>query len=230
MNSTNIFSPQKDILFEDNHLIIVNKPPTIIVQGDKTGDVTLIDIVKEYVKKKYLKKGDVFLGLVHRLDRPVSGIVIFARTSKALARMNEIFKTRSIDKKYWAITKNGPPENEGKLIHFIKKDSAKNKSFTYNYEVPESKRAELTYKIIGHSESFYLWEITLLTGRHHQIRAQLSAINCPIKGDLKYGFPRSNENAAIDLHAAYISFTHPVKKEKIEVSAPPPATKVWSLF
>jgi len=218
------------ILFEDNHLIIINKKSGEIVQGDKTGDVPLLDEVKNYIKVKYNKPGDVFLGLIHRLDRPVSGIVMFAKTSKALARMNELFRERQITKKYWAITKNKPPDTEGTLTHYLIKDSAKNKSTAYEIERKGTSKAVLDYKIIAHSDSFYLIEVNLHTGRHHQIRAQLSAINCIIKGDVKYGYQRANENGSINLHAVYASFIHPVNKEKIEIFAPLPEDKTWSLF
>lgn len=218
------------ILFEDNHLIIINKKSGEIVQGDKTGDVPLLEVVKKYIKLKYYKPGDVFLGCIHRLDRPVSGIVMFAKTSKALARMNELFKERHITKKYWAVTKNKPPDAEGTLTHFLIKDSAKNKSFAYDIEKKGTSKAVLDYKIIAHSDSFYLLEIHLHTGRHHQIRAQLAAVNCTIKGDVKYGFQRANDNGSINLHAVYASFMHPVTKEKIEIKAPLPDDKTWQLF
>jgi len=218
------------ILYEDNHLIIINKKSGEIVQGDKTGDTPLLDEVKNYIKVKYNKPGDVFLGLIHRLDRPVSGIVMFAKTSKALARMNELFKERHIIKKYWAVTKNKPPDNEGILTHFLIKDSAKNKSTAYEVEKKGTSKAVLEYKLIASSDSFNLLEINLHTGRHHQIRAQLSTINCTIKGDVKYGYQRANENGSINLHAVYICFTHPVNKEKIEIIAPLPDEKTWKLF
>jgi len=228
-NTKNIPQPL-DILYEDNHLIIVNKKPGAIVQGDKTGDTPLLEIIKDYIKEKYNKPGDVFLGLVHRLDRPVSGIVIFARTSKALERMNQIFKNRLIEKKYWAIVKNQPSPINGSLVHFLIKNNNLNKSFVCETQIEGAKKGELTYKTIATSKTFFLLEIELHTGRHHQIRAQLSSIGCPIKGDLKYGFNRSNTDGSINLHAAYISFEHPVKKEKISVSAPPPDEPTWALF
>ena len=218
------------ILFEDNHLIIINKKSGKIVQGDKTRDIPLLEDVKNYIKVKYNKPGDVFLGLIHRLDRPVSGIVMFAKTSKALTRMNELFRDRQIIKKYWALTKNKPSETEGILTHYLIKDSAKNKSAAYGVEKKGTSKAVLDYKIIANSDSFYLLEINLHTGRHHQIRAQLAAINCTIKGDVKYGFQRANENGSINLHAVYVSFIHPVTKEKIEIKAPLPDEKTWKLF
>jgi len=218
------------ILFEDNHLIIINKKSGEIVQGDKTGDVPLLEDVKDYIKYKYNKPGDVFLGLIHRIDRPVSGIVMFARTSKSLTRMNQLFHDRHIEKKYWAIVKNKPAEKEGLLTHYLIKDNYKNISKVYNYEKKGAVKAVLDYKIIAQSDTFYLLEVNLHTGRHHQIRAQLSAINCPIKGDIKYGYNRTNENASICLHAVYASFIHPVTKEKIEIKAPLPDDKTWQLF
>jgi len=221
---------QERILYEDNHLIVINKLPSEIVQGDKTGDAPLTESVKTYIKEKYNKSGNVFLGLVHRLDRPVSGIVIFARTSKALTRMNDIFKQRQIDKKYWAIVKNKPPLQEGTLEHYLLRNQKQNKSYAFSDERAGSKRALLHYKTIGKTDSFYLLEITLETGRHHQIRAQLSAINCPIKGDLKYGYPRSNLNASISLHAVAVSFNHPIKDEQLRIIANPPMEKLWQLF
>lgn len=218
------------ILFEDNHLIIINKQSGEIVQGDKTGDVPLLDDVKKYIKIKYNKPGDVFLGCIHRLDRPVSGIVMFAKTSKALARMNELFKERLITKKYWAIVKNKPPDSEGVLTHYLIKDSAKNKSFAYDTEKKGTSKAVLDYKLIAKSDSFYLLEINLHTGRHHQIRAQLATINCIIKGDVKYGYQRANDNGSINLHAVYAGFVHPVTKAKVEIKAPLPEEKTWGLF
>ncbi len=218
------------ILYEDNHLIIINKAPGDIVQGDETGDVPLLEEVKDYVKEKYHKPGDVFLGLVHRIDRPVSGIVIFARTSKALARMNELFQTRQITKKYLAVTRFKPPETQATLTHYLIKNNYKNKSIAYNYEKKGASKAVLDYELIAQSDSFFLLEINLHTGRHHQIRAQLAEVGCPIKGDLKYGDKRSNEDGSISLHAAFISFSHPVSKETITITAPAPDNKVWNFF
>ena len=219
------------VLYEDNHIIIVSKTVNEIVQGDKTGDATLIDAVKQYIKVKYNKPGDVFLGLAHRLDRPTSGIVVFARTSKALSRLNAMFRDGEIHKTYWAITANCPKETEGTLENFIQKNEKLNKSFIAPKETKEAKKAILKYRIISKSDRYYLWEINLLTGRHHQIRCQLAAINCPIKGDLKYGYPRSNPDGGLSLHARKVEFIHPVSKNKINVTAPvPEGDKLWGYF
>jgi len=215
------------VLYEDNHVIIVNKRPGDIVQGDKTGDIPLSEVVKEYIKDKYNKPGNVYLGVVHRLDRPTSGIVLFAKTSKALPRLNKLFKEKEARKTYWAIVKNAPPKQKDSLVHFLKRNTKQNKSVAHIKEVPESKKAILHYTIQKKLDNYYLLEIDLETGRHHQIRSQLSAIGCPIKGDLKYGFDRSNKDASIHLHARKLSFVHPVSKEKIEVLAPPPVDPVW---
>ncbi|MCQ2975510.1 MAG: RNA pseudouridine synthase [Bacteroidales bacterium] len=215
------------VLYEDNHVIIVSKTTSEIVQGDKTGDKTLIDSVKEYIKEKYNKPGEVFLGLTHRLDRPTSGIVIFARTSKALSRMNELFRKGDVHKTYWAITSNIPKNQEGELVNFLVKNEKQNKSYVVSEQNKDAKKAILNYKIISHSERYYLWEINLLTGRHHQIRCQLAKIDCPIKGDLKYGFPRSNPDGGISLHARSVSFIHPVSKKEINVVAPVPDDNLW---
>ncbi len=231
MKNTKIFTPISErILYQDNHLIIVNKLPSEIVQGDKTGDTPLSETVKAYIKDAYHKPGNVFTGVIHRIDRPTSGAVVFARTSKALKRMNELVKDRSMKKTYWAIVKNMPGEQEAKLKHYLVRNNKKNKSFAYNKSVTDSKEARLSYKLIGKSDTYYLLEIDLKTGRHHQIRAQLAAIGCPIKGDLKYGFPRSNKDASISLHARSIEFIHPVKKENISVIAPPPPDALWEKF
>jgi 23S rRNA pseudouridine1911/1915/1917 synthase len=219
-----------EVLYEDNHIIVVNKRPSDIVQGDKTGDAPLSDFVKEYVKEKYNKPGEVFIGTVHRIDRPVSGVVIFARTSKALARMNKMFQTKEIQKTYWAVVKNMPPTEEGNLVHYLKKNEAKNMSTAFDKEVPEAKRSELNYKLIASSNTFHLLEINPITGRHHQIRVQLAKIGCPIKGDVKYGFNRGNTDASIHLHARQIEFTHPVKLEKMCIVAPPPNESLWKAF
>jgi 23S rRNA pseudouridine1911/1915/1917 synthase len=219
-----------EILYEDNHLIIINKKAGTLVQGDKTGDVSLDLKVKEYIRQKYDKPGDVFLGVTHRIDRPTSGIVIFARTSKALARMNEIFKNKEIKKIYWAITSDIPEKQEGKLEHFLVRNQTKNKSFASNKEEKYSKLAVLNYKFIKSSDNYHLAEIEIITGRHHQIRTQLSKIGCPIKGDLKYGAKRSNKDASISLHARRVEFMHPVKKEKIIIEAPVPKDQLWSFF
>ncbi|MEZ4858762.1 MAG: RluA family pseudouridine synthase [Flavobacteriaceae bacterium] len=217
-----------EVLYEDNHLLIVNKRPGDIVQGDKTGDIPLSEISKEYLSKKYSKPGEVFLGVVHRLDRPTSGIVVFARTSKALTRMNKLFSERETKKTYWAVVKNSPPKREDRLIHFLKRNPKQNKSYAYLKEVPDSKKAILAYKIIKELKNYFALEIELETGRHHQIRSQLAAINCPIKGDVKYGFDRSNEDGSIHLHARMLRFIHPVKKEPIEVIALPPQETIWN--
>jgi 23S rRNA pseudouridine1911/1915/1917 synthase len=215
------------ILHEDNHLIVVNKRVGDIVQGDKTGDKPLSDVVKEYIKDKYNKPGEVFLGVVHRLDRPTTGIVVFARTSKALTRMNELFSNRETQKTYWAVVKNKPPKNEEILVHFIKRNEKNNTSKAHIKEVPDSKMASLEYKIIKELDNYFGLEIQLHTGRHHQIRAQLSAIGSPIKGDLKYGFDRSNPDGGIHLHARKLVFIHPVTKENITIIAPTPDEVIW---
>ncbi|HSD14734.1 MAG TPA: RluA family pseudouridine synthase [Flavobacterium sp.] len=216
------------ILHEDNHIIVVNKRVGDIVQGDKTGDKPLSDVVKEYIKEKYNKPGEVFLGVVHRLDRPTTGIVVFARTSKALARLNEMFSKRETQKTYWAVVKNQPPKTEDLLVHFLKRNPKNNTSKAHTKEVPESKKASLDYKIIKKLDNYYALEINLHTGRHHQIRSQLSAIGCPIKGDLKYGFDRSNPDGGIHLHARKLIFTHPVSKEHLEITAPLPNDSIWN--
>lgn len=219
-----------DILYEDNHIIAVNKKPSQIVQGDKTGDAPLSDYVKAYIKEKYAKPGEVFLGTVHRIDRPVSGVVLFARTSKALTRLNEMFKTKEIKKTYWAAVKEKPETESGTLINYLKKNEAKNRSFTHPEGTPGALRCELDFKIIAHATHYYLLEINPHTGRHHQIRVQLSAMGSPIKGDVKYGFKRGNEDASIHLHARSVDFIHPVSKEKIHITAPPPDEVLWNEF
>jgi 23S rRNA pseudouridine1911/1915/1917 synthase len=218
------------ILYEDNHLLVVNKLPSEIVQGDKTGDRTLADDVKAYIKEKYDKPGEVFLGIVHRLDRPVSGVVVFARTGKALSRMNEMFRSRDLTKTYWAVSAQKPPADADNLVHYLIKNEEKNKSRAYDREVNNSLRAELNYRLLGSIDRYHLLEVELLTGRHHQIRVQLAAIGCIIKGDLKYGAPRSNANASIHLHARRLQFIHPVKKEAIDIVAQPPDDAVWNAF
>ncbi len=223
-------SIDQDILYEDNHLIILNKRPSDIVQGDKTGDEPLSETLKSYIRQKYGKPGDVFLGVVHRLDRPVSGALIFARTSKALTRLNIMLRDGLIRKTYWAVVKNCPPAAEEHLIQYLTRNTDKNKTFVHEKPVAGSQRAELIYKLIDKSDGYYLLEIQLLTGRHHQIRAQLSAMGCPIKGDLKYGYPRSNPGGSIHLHARSIELVHPTKKELLKVLAPPPADKLWNFF
>lgn len=218
------------VLYEDNHIIIVNKTCSEIVQGDKTGDKPLSEIVKEYLKEKYNKPGNVFCGVTHRLDRPTSGIVIFAKTSKSLSRLNEMFKTKDIKKTYWAIVKKSPKESTGTLQNYLVRNEKQNKSYAYDVEKPNSKKAILHYQIISRSDNYNLLEIDLETGRHHQIRCQLAKIGCPIKGDLKYGAERSNPDGGISLHARHISFIHPVSKELIEVTAPLPDEKLWSVL
>ncbi|MBL0013066.1 MAG: RNA pseudouridine synthase [Flavobacterium sp.] len=215
------------ILHEDNHIIVVNKRVGDIVQGDKTGDKPLSEVVKEYIKDKYNKPGEVFLGVVHRLDRPTSGIVVFARTSKALTRLNEMFSARETQKTYWAVVKNKPDKTEDTLVHFLKRNEKNNTSKAHLKEIPDSKIAKLDYKIIRELNSYFVLEIDLHTGRHHQIRAQLAAIGCPIKGDLKYGFDRSNPDGGIHLHARKLVFVHPVSKEKIDLVAATPKNSVW---
>ena len=210
------------VVYEDNHIIIVNKAASEIVQGDKTGDIPLSDKLKQYLKEKYGKPGNVFVGVTHRLDRPVSGLVLFAKTGKALSRLNGMFRDGKVHKTYWAIVQHCPPSPEGELVHYLVRNTVQNKSYAYDREVPESKKAVLDYKVIGHSDRYFLLEIRLLTGRHHQIRCQLAKIGCPIKGDLKYGSPRSNPDGSICLHARRISFMHPVSKQPVEVEAPTP--------
>ncbi len=218
------------VLYEDNHIIIVNKEVGEIVQGDKTGDKPLSDIVKDFLKKKYNKPGNVFCGVTHRLDRPTSGVVVFAKTSKALSRLNEMFKKEQIQKTYWAVVKKLPDKSEDTLMHYLIKNEKNNKSTAYDTEKPNTKRAVLHYKLIDKSANYYLLEINLETGRHHQIRCQLAKIGCPIKGDLKYGFERSNPDGGICLHARKISFIHPVSKEEINVVAPTPPDALWQAF
>jgi 23S rRNA pseudouridine1911/1915/1917 synthase len=223
-----ISTPQNlQVLYEDNHLIVINKRPGDIVQGDKTGDTPLSDVVKEYIKIKYNKPGNVYLGVVHRLDRPTSGIVVFSKTSKALPRLNKLFKDKDAKKTYWAVVKNSPPKQKDTLLHYMKRNPKQNKSYAHTKEVPDSKKAVLEYHIIKELNNYFLLEIDLHTGRHHQIRSQLSAIGSPIKGDLKYGFDRSNKDASIHLHARKLTFVHPVKKEPLNIIAPPPADAIW---
>lgn len=217
-------------LYEDNHVIIISKNVGEIVQGDKTGDTPLSETVKAYIKEKYGKPGAVFLGVVHRLDRPVSGVVLFARTSKALTRLNEMFRTQAIQKTYWAVVQNLPPQPEATLTHYLVRNEKMNKSFAYDHERTGAKKAVLDYKVIAHSEHYHLLEVHLHTGRHHQIRCQLAAIGCPIRGDLKYGAPRSNPDGGICLHASSIRFEHPVSHQWIDVQAPIPTTGVWKAF
>lgn len=217
-----------EVLYEDNHLLIVNKRSGDIVQGDKTGDKPLSELMKQYLKEKYNKPGNVFLGVAHRLDRPATGIVIFARTDKALSRLNAMFRDRTIHKTYWAVVKNCPTELEGTLIHHLKKNEKLNKSFVCAANEQGALRSELRYKVIAHSNTYHLLEVELITGRHHQIRVQLSAIGCPIKGDLKYKSQRSNVDGSIHLHARKVEFVHPVSQEEICVVAPTPPDTVWN--
>jgi len=217
-----------NVLFEDNHIIVVNKRVGDIAQGDKTGDKPLSDVVKEYLKDKYNKPGKVFLGVVHRLDRPTTGVVIFARTTKALTRLNELFKIRETKKTYWAVVKKKPEPESGSLVHYLKRDEKRNMSKAHLKEVPESKLASLDYKVIKQLDNYTVLEVDLHTGRHHQIRAQLSAIGSPIKGDLKYGADRSNPDGGISLHARKLVFVHPVTKDELTIVAPVPDDSVWN--
>ncbi|MBK7129461.1 MAG: RNA pseudouridine synthase [Crocinitomicaceae bacterium] len=219
-----------EILYEDNHIIAVNKKGGDIVQGDKTGDRTLGDDVKAYIKEKYKKPGDVFLGTVHRIDRPTTGIVLFARTSKALERLNKMFQTKEIQKTYWAVTENPPPTQQGTLIHYLTRNEKQNKSYPHATEIKDSKKAELNYYYEGKSNHYFFIRIEPITGRHHQIRVQLSAIGCVIKGDLKYGARRSNPDGSIHLHAQKVVFIHPVSKEEIVINAPAPNEPNWNEF
>ena len=220
-----------NVIFEDNHLIAVAKKAGDIVQGDKTGDVPLSDMVKAYLKEKYHKPGEVFLGVVHRLDRPVSGVVLFARTSKALPRLNKMFaEHQAVRKTYLAIVANRPPEPQGTLTHWLTRNEKQNLARAYDREVPNSKKAVLDYRLVAQSERYYLLEIELHTGRHHQIRCQLAKMGCPIKGDLKYGAERSNPDGSISLHAYHVTFEHPVSHEMIDVKAPLPEDSLWQSF
>ena len=218
------------VLYEDNHIIIVSKTTGEIVQGDKTGDKPLSETVKQYIKEAYAKPGDVFLGVVHRLDRPVFGLVLFARTSKALSRLNAMFANGEVKKRYWAIVKDMPPQSEGTLTHWLVRNEKQNKSYAYDREVPHSKKAILDYKVIGKSDNYYLLEVDLKTGRHHQIRCQLAKMGCPIKGDLKYGAKRSNPDGSISLLSHSMQLIHPVSKKEIVVEAPLPNDNLWRSF
>ena len=215
------------VLYEDNHIIIVNKESGEIVQGDKTGDIPLSDKVKQYIKKTHAKPGDVFLGVVHRLDRPVSGVVIFAKTSKALTRLNNMFRDGEVHKTYWALCSNRPEKMEGDLDNWLVRNEKQNKSYVYDREKPHAKRTRLHYEVIGVTDRYTLIEIHLMTGRHHQIRSQLAHIGCPIKGDLKYGAKRSNPDGSISLLARRVEFIHPVSKEHIMIEAPLPEDNIW---
>lgn len=219
-----------EVVYEDNHIIIINKASGEIVQGDKSGDTPLADLVKDYIKRKYNKPGNVFLGVVHRLDRPVSGLVVFARTSKALTRLNDMFRNGDIHKTYWAITRNRPPEEEATLTHWITRNTQQNKSYAADRERPNSKKAMLRYRLIGCTDNYHLLEVQLMTGRHHQIRCQLAHIGCPIKGDLKYGAQRSNPDGSICLHARRVEFVHPVTKQNVVAEAPLPTLPPWNAF
>ena len=215
------------VVYEDNHIIIVAKSSGEIVQGDKTGDVPLSETVKQYIKEKYHKPGNVFLGVVHRLDRPVSGLVVFAKTSKALSRLCNMFRDGEVHKTYWAITKNAPKQSQGTVTSWLVRNEKQNKSYSYDHEVPNSKKAILKYRLIGHTDNYSLLEVNLLTGRHHQIRCQLASIGCAIKGDLKYGAQRSNPDGSISLLSRRVQFTHPVSKEPIDIFSPIPDDNLW---
>lgn len=218
------------VLYEDNHIIIVSKQSGEIVQGDKTGDAPLSETVAAYLKEKYAKPGNVFVGVTHRLDRPVSGIVVLAKTSKALSRMNEMFRDGNVDKRYLAIVRNRPPHDSGELVNWLVRNEARNRSFAYDREVPGSKKAILRYRLVASSVNYHLLEIELMTGRHHQIRCQLAKMGCPIKGDLKYGAERSNPDGSISLHAWHVMFEHPVSHIQIDVKAPLPDDALWQSF
>ena len=218
------------VVYEDNHIIVVNKTASEIVQGDKTGDTPLSEMVQLYLKEKYNKPGNVFIGVPHRLDRPVSGLVVLAKTSKALARLNDMFRNGDVKKTYWAIVKDRPKELEGELQHWLVRNEKQNKSYAYDKEVKNSKKAILCYKLIAHSVNYHLLEVDLKTGRHHQIRCQLAKMGCPIKGDLKYGSPRSNPDGSICLHARRVRFIHPVSKLEIDLIAPLPLGNLWAGF
>ena len=218
------------VLYEDNHIIIVSKAAGEIVQGDKTGDEPLTARVKAYIKERYAKPGAVFLGVTHRLDRPVGGVVVFARTSKGLTRMNDLFRQGRVDKTYLAIVANRPPQEAGELHHWLARNEKQNKSYAYDHEVPGSKEARLRYRLVGQSDRYFLLAVELLTGRHHQIRCQLAKMGCPIRGDLKYGAPRSNPDGSISLHAWRIKFEHPVSHKQICVTAPLPGDALWNVL
>lgn len=219
-----------EILYEDNHIIVVNKTCSEIVQGDKSGDMPLSEMVQAYLKEKYAKPGNVFIGVTHRLDRPVSGVVVFAKTSKALSRLNEMFRTHNLTKRYWAIVKNRPPQDEELLTNYLVRNERMNKTFVYDKQVKDSKLSKLSYKVMAQSEKYYLLEIDLMTGRHHQIRAQLAHMGCPIRGDIKYGFDRTNKDGGISLHARHIRFIHPVSHKEIDIVAPTPDDTLWKTF
>lgn len=218
------------VLYEDNHLLAINKSAGVLVQGDETGDEPLVEICKKYIKKKYSKPGEVFLGVVHRLDRPVSGVVVFARTSKALERMNELFRDRQTKKNYWAIVKNKPREESGTLVHWLVKNEKNNKVTAFAKENKDGQRSELSYKLVKQQSGFYLLEVNPITGRPHQIRVQLASMGCVIVGDVKYGYDSPNTDKSICLHSRQLTFVHPVKKETISIEAPLPKGEVWNLF
>jgi 23S rRNA pseudouridine1911/1915/1917 synthase len=228
MEGQNIFIP--DILYEDNHIIAINKKSSQIVQSDKTGDEPLVDLLKNFIKQRDNKPGEVFLGIVHRLDRPVGGVIIFAKTSKALVRMNELFRVGEIKKIYLAIVKNAPPKEHDIITHYLFRNEERNKSYAYNFHKKQTKEARLEYSVVGKSDNYTLLKIRLFTGRHHQIRCQLAAIGSPIKGDLKYGFAHSNDDASISLIAYSITFVHPVKQETVCITAPLPNADIWKFF
>lgn len=219
-----------EVVYEDNHIIVVNKTVSEIVQGDKTGDTPLSETVKQYLKEKYAKPGNVFLGVVHRLDRPVSGLVMFAKTGKALERLNEMFRKGEVKKTYWAIVRQRPELEEAEMVNYLVRNEKQNKSYAYDKEVKNAKKAVLHYRLIGCSQNYFLLEVDLKTGRHHQIRCQLAKMGCPIKGDLKYGFPRSNPDGGISLHARRVRFVHPVSKALIDLTAPLPDDGLWRCF
>lgn len=218
---------QMEVIYEDNHIIAVNKTCREIVQGDKTGDAPLSELLKGWLKEKYGKPGNVFVGVTHRVDRPASGVVVFAKTGKALARLNEMFRAGAVRKTYWAIVKNRPPKEDDELVGWLVRNEKQNKSHAYDSERPGAKKAVMRYRLLARSEKYYLLEIDLKTGRHHQIRCQLAKAGCPIKGDLKYGFDRSNPDGGICLHARSVSFVHPVSKKNVEIIAPVPPGNLW---
>jgi 23S rRNA pseudouridine1911/1915/1917 synthase len=225
-----MYLTETDILYEDNHVIAVKKKTGELVQADKTGILPLAEHCADYIKHKYNKPGNAYIGIVHRIDRPVTGVILFAKSSKGLERFNLMFKEKTIHKKYWAIVKELPPKEQDTLIHYIRRNTKQNKSYAYDKEVAHSKRAELDYRLIASSDRYYLLEIVLKTGRHHQIRSQLSKIGCPIKGDKKYGYKKPNKDASIHLHARSVEFVHPVKKESVYIECQVPDENLWKAF